>query len=1173
MYLSQLDILGFKSFANKTKLKFHEGISCVIGPNGSGKSNIVDAIRWVLGEQKVNTLRSDKMENVIFNGSKHRKPLGFTEVSLSIDNSKNILKSPYSEIVISRRLYRSGESQYLINKSQCRLKDIMDLFMDTGLNANSYSVIELKMVESIISENKNDRRLLFEEAAGITKYKIRRKSALRKLELTHIDLERISDLINEISRNVNSLKRQVGKAKRFLKLQDELKNKEIDLSRFRYTSLLDEIAPLQKQLKELNSIKRDTSHQITIEEALSEEYKRELVEFEQKLMDYNNQLLNIDNHVQNFKKEDAVSQARIESMHETNERFNKELIDSASKIERIKQHSAENIENLKQYQNNISLIENEFANKQNSTKSEIEKNTQVKLEIEELNKLLKEKNFEVSEKREKFRVINFEYDSNNNQLTSLNEVILTNQNELISTKAKNKLLLETKNKLESETDILITIIVDLRKEIKSNQEKNRDLNQQLQIKISKINSLASRISFFEHIISNYEGHSDSIRSILKKKDEFQGLIGPISEYINVDPKYRIAVESALGKAINYLIVKNVNDAKEIIKYCKNEKLGNISLIPLERIEKIKYTGSKIKIDSPALASLIKSKPEFEKIYQILLNDVYLTKDLDEALNFAEKYPDLKFITINGEQVNFNFEITSGMQHDKSESLIGRKENLNALINEKSEIGKEESLIKKNIISVESKIDILQEQLIKSENKADLLKNDLMETEKEFARNDYEIDKKNNEIKHDQERTSQLTELINRNQIELENYKKILDISVSELEKLEKHVIDSANNYEQKNILLQNIQNEIQTIQLRLIEEKNKVDKIKTEMERSEQELTELDSNIKSHEEEITNIIKQIEQEESGKLNRKSKITELWDERDQIDKEKSNFDRSYHELKDKIIRLDDQIKKYRRQHDNSLEKTKQLELKINENEVRAEGIKERIYQEYKEDVSIGIASDNLDINEHEQEVDSLKYKIKQLGQVNPLAVSEYEKEKERFEFYQKQYEDLKNAENSLQDTITKINKTARKQFLDTFNSISENFSGIFNNFFVNGEGTIKLEENVDPLEANVEILVRPKSKRLQTLNLLSGGEKTLTAITLLFAIYLVKPSPFCILDEVDAPLDDVNISRFTKALKDFSRQTQFVVVTHNKRTMEAADSLYGVTMEEEGLSKLVSVKFN
>lgn len=1173
MYLSELELFGFKSFAQKTRLKFNEGISCVIGPNGSGKSNIVDAIRWVLGEQKVNTLRSDKMESVIFNGTRTRKALGMAEVSLTIQNTKNVLNSPFSEVEISRRLYRSGESQYLINKTPCRLKDILNLFMDTGLNANSYSVIELKMVENIISENASDRRMLFEEAAGVTKYKVRRKSALKKLENTQQDMSRISDLIGEISRTVNSLSRQVGKARRYLKLQDELKTTEIELSRYKYNKLLDEISPLEKQLQEINLIKKDTTHQITLEEALVEEYKRELVDFEQKLVLYNNQLSKIDGEIQQIKKDDAVADAKKESMQLSLQRFDSDIKEYQQKIVDSKTEIETAAQMISQLQEIVEEMQLEFNNKQSEYELAQSNLEEQKHAIEELNNVFIQKSDKHNQSAEQLRKIQFDIEWNTKQYEELSQ-----QNKMLaqSIKESESIMKDSetaKQKLSNQIDETKSKISETENEIKVTAQKSEELIENIRSVKSKIESVQSQIEFYTHIISAYEGHTDSIKKIMEKKAEFPGIHGILSEMINSKKEHATAIEAALGNAINYLIVDSVSDARSVIDFCKKNKLGKVSIIPLERLSELAAIETDTSIPYPSIAGLVNSPQKYKKIFDILLNRIYLVDDFDKAIEASAKHTSARFVTTNGEQINLQFEFTSAEEKSEQNLLVGRAQQLEKLqkdflaANEKLiALEKEFSALQKQKNDFENKLTKLTEQL-------NFTREQLTNTEKDGSQLIFETENKNKTIQLNSDKINSIKTNLEQLNVSQSEVQTNLSKLKSEKDESEKNLIAQTKDFDRQNEELQQDFAQVQDIRIKLANKQNELHNQQQALNRLENSISDYETTIKNRTNEIVEINSQLGRFEQEKISRNEQLGKLWEQRDKLESEKSKYETQYHELKDKILHLDNQIKKYRKQHDSTIERTKQLELNIKENQVRAENIKERIFEEYKEDISIGIPYEGIDTQEYEQNIESLKFKIKNLGQVNPLAVSEYDKEKERLDFYQKQFDDLKKAEKSLNDTITKINKTAREQFVSTFEAIKTNFEKIFINFFQNGEGTLKLDENEDPLEANIEIYVRPKGKKLQTLSLLSGGEKTLTAITLLFAIYLVKPSPFCILDEVDAPLDDVNITRFTDALGDFSKNTQFIVVTHNKRTMEAADSLYGVTMEEEGLSKLVSVKFN
>ncbi len=1172
MYLSKLEVFGFKSFAQKTNLKFTEGISCVIGPNGSGKSNIVDAIRWVLGEQKISVLRTDRMENVIFNGTNARKPLGMAEVSLTIQNNKSILKQEFTEVVVSRRLYRSGESHYLINKAPCRLKDIQELFMDTGMGSDSYSVIELGMVENIISENPSDRRHLFEEAAGVTKYKARRKSALRKLDSTLQDMHRINDIIVEIRRNVNSLSRQVGKARRYLEYKDELKKLEIDLARFRYTRLMDAVSPLQKQLAEISEIKADTSHQITLEEALLEEYKREILQTEDQLKTSSDQLSEQDHKINQLKQEEAVAQSRSQSLNESIRRNQQDIIEFTKRsgqltisVEKLTtDHTAQEgtVAKAKLIYEGARRDYDSFAAQLKLEKESIQKiDTAYRNAIDTHNatrEAYHQKQYQIQISKEQITQLTQEQD-----LTQKVDQDIDLKIKDFTKKSRNHK--ETLDKIDLEIHSRHEQVAQTDKKISDEQTEIQNLKQ------ARENRRAKR-EFFQQLLSRYEGHTQATRFLMQNRERFPGIHGPLSEMITLEDTYQQAVESALGDALDFVIVDTLKTARGILQAFSSEKHGRVTLLPMDLL---------VNVTSPAasdrkmksLASLVSSKQPYRKIIDVLLGDVYLVDDLESALANFKSGQDAKFVTLKGELYQFPHTISGGNTIESDSSLIGRTERLEKLQNELEKIDLQIEKAEKGVERLmQRKKELITEITSLEQHRSEIL-HALNESEKGEARLTFEKKSLDTIAEARTSKIEGLQKLTREAELELKSLEQDLKLKKEHLEMSEGENRKAASDYDQKYFGLQLQSEDMQKKQVDFIEQQNKLTSLESELKRTGEQISELSDLVEKRKSEIDEMQLELERIREGKTDREQQQKTIWDLRDGIETEREKIQQIYHELRDKILNLENQIKKYRKQHDSSVERSRQLELQIQENQMKTDSLKEKIQEEYGQDISIGIAYDGIDIEENEQRIETLKFKINQLGQVNPLAVSEFDKENERLIFYEKQFNDLEEAEKSLRKTIQKINITARNQFLETFEQIKINFEKVFGNFFKSGEGTLKLDEDSDPLEANIEILVRPKGKRVQTIYLLSGGEKTLTAISLLFAIYLVKPSPFCILDEIDAPLDDVNILRFTQALREFSTDTQFIVVTHNKRTMEAADTLYGVTMEEEGLSKLVSVKFN
>ncbi len=1172
MYLSRLQLLGFKSFAQKIKLDFNEGISCIIGPNGSGKSNIVDAVRWVLGEQRTTVLRSDKMQSVIFNGTRTRKPMGMAEVSLTIQNNKKILNTEFDEVVITRRLYRSGESEYLINNSVVRLKDVLNLFMDTGLGPNSYSVIELKMVESILSENKAERRLLLEEAAGIVKYKIRRKSALRKLDDTRTDLVRINDIISEVEKKVNSLSRQVGKARRYLAYSEELKKLDVALCRFRFHALIDEIRPLKQQLQEISKLKEESHHQITIDEALLEDYKREQIQLEQKIQQFNLQISALNEQLAKLNQDQAVAETRKEQLLQNKARYIEDIDQAEQKIKLLK-------ENLKTYQVEIETItqqkeeaEQKLAEIEAQRQADLEILQKEKQEIDQLNQEFRQKFQEVSAFKDQQAQREYRYRFQVEQLEETEEKIATWQQEIQHLETEIARLKNKQNELLSEQERLKSTIEAQKEKVAHLTEQRNQLDQKRRQLMGSLEEVRSRKNFFEQIVTSYEGFWQSTKYVMTNRQQFSGIKGTLSDIISANEQTTPLIETLLGDALNYVLVDSVKAARQIIEHVKQQKKGRITLIPLERVPQSSRTAPP-NSDLRFLKTEITYDAEYEHLIDLLLGDVVLADHLDQALELANRYPQYRFVTPQGEVVNFNREITSGELRKKSVAMVGRKEQLKKLEAQVAGLEQEVARLSTQIEQTEQQIAAFTTEIQTASQKLQQLQSEKFELDKKETQLQYEIQKLTQETEAAQQRIDQLRKENHLLKKEIETHSVKLEELQKELNELEKETIARTSEYERKSEAMEYLLEEVQKARLQANNMRNQYENRLADLQRTERAIADLTAEIERKRQEIKTINETLTQIDEDTEKRKTEREQLWTSRDKLEDEKQKIEQTYQELKAKIIELEQQTREYRRQHDSTVEKSKQLELKIRENEYKAESIREYALKEYSEDVEVSIPFQDFNEQEAEERIETLRQRIKHMGPVNPLAVQEYEEEKERLDFLVKQRDDLLQAEKSLIETIDKINKTARQQFMETFNQIKANFEKVFKSFFENGEGTIELEEDADPLEADIIFKIRTKGKRLQTLTLLSSGEKTLTAISLLFAIYLVKPSPFCILDEVDAPLDDINIGRFTEALKQFSKNTQFIVVTHNKRTMEAAETLYGVTMEEEGVSKIVSVKFN
>jgi len=1188
LYLSKLEIFGFKSFAQKTPIKFHEGVTSIVGPNGCGKTNIVDAIRWCLGEQRSSTLRSDKMENVIFNGTSTRKPMGMSEVSLTIENTKGILPTEYTDVTITRRIFRSGESEYLLNKNICRLKDITNLFMDTGIGANAYSVIELKMVETILSSKAEERRTMFEEAAGVNKYKLRRRLALRKLDEVMNDLQRVNDIVSEVSKNVASLERQAKKADRYTQLTSRLKEIEIELAEREYSWFLDKTEEIILHKVENNKTKKQHEDEMLSLTEKLDDLKSRIGRFESELREKRLELNKITENIYVLKSEISVSKERQKSVSLNIEKYEKEIIELNNRLETSDKNIAEAGSNRVRL---TAEIEKDRETK-DELKSKIEeathlletKRTQLKKHSEEIVSGLKQ----VSDKENALHNINQSIEEKANQLNKLNTRILNLTSDVAKTVGFIESLREEKEQVSAQlNEAEDNYAKKAEEKEKFEQELNRFKSKELEIK-SFLQSLNEKISFIQNLIDNLEGVSKGTKSLLEITDWSNGEIILLANAGNSVGEFRPALEAALRNNVNDILISSFDELKKGIDYLKNNNLGRASFyLPpnndrtnglLGKIKNYLVSRQRKKIEAHNSFKLwteyaIQAENEWIGFFKKLLNNTAIVEDLESAIELSIKYPDFRFVTVDGDLAEGTGLIESGSP-SADESLFGKRQLLLEIKKEIPSKQKELSELSAKISEYESVIGKIDLKVLS--DKGRMLVNDLANIDKQISQFEYEKGKAGDEI----EKTRTLIQDIASESNKLDNEKNTISEQLSELQKKKQIAETQMKDFEDENVKAEvqfnQLVSEMNELKVKLERKLGETRNLQNTIVQSEENIKTINDSILSKKHDIViaqNEIKEIDSKVSEQENNVSTIeankSALNDELEKVEKE-------YEALRAERSAIENKINEIRIEKDRLLDANRDLEIKLSEFEIKKNNLIEHINEEYSIKLERKKFEDNesFDFESNKTEVHELRQKIRNLGPINLLAYSEFEEERERLEFLNQQRGDLVESEKDIHKTIEEINQTAQTKFAETFNEIRENFIRVFRSLFDPGdEADLRLEEGADPLEGKIEIIAKPKGKRPTSIELLSGGEKTLTAIALLFAIYLVKPSPFCILDEIDAPLDDANIDRFTRLIKEFSQNTQFIVVTHNKRTMEAAETLYGVTMQEEGVSKLVSVRFN
>jgi chromosome segregation protein len=1175
MYLSKLEIIGFKSFANRVNLAFDSGISAIVGPNGCGKTNIVDAIRWVLGEQRYSALRSDKMEDVIFNGTKTRKALGMAEASLVIENTKGILPSEYTQVTIGRRVYRSGESEYLLNKVPCRLKDILDLFMDTGMGADAYSVIELKMIETILSDKTDERRRLFEEAAGVTKYKHRRKAAYRKLESVQDDLVRVNDIVSEVQKAVSTLERQARRAEQFNEVRTKLRTLEIDLMEREFAQLAARSAPVEERLRSLNDDRSRIDLDLSGEESRLESLRNRMLESEKRLAEAQRDVSLQREAMHQLEESNAVAAERIKALRANSARLENEQADLRLNLARMEEEkiSLEGaIGGLHEREGATAgaLGERKTALAECESRLDAAKTGLRLLNDRTLSLVQSAAERQTEQDRRKGRVESLNGRSSHaaEEIAAYEQDMVRLDDVIAELTAEDRLV----RRKFTEAEMGYYQAESRRKDLAGEIDRLRVREAELQ---NDLGRKSARIDFLKGLVESREGLPEGVRYLSSSPAWKPSRNITVADAVHAEERYRTAIEAALGEYAGLLVVENSGEAERAIALLKKEEQGKATFVCLDRMPDIRSSFRLPPI--PGVeglgADIAKCDPAYAPLFRLILDRVIIVKDAAAAAAVSSRIPGVRCVTLDGE-IRTGVGITRGGSRRQDEGgLIGKREQIEELQREIASLRERirASEVERNgVAAAHEAIDLksLNEAVKAIEKEMNGIEMRIAQVAFEKKRAADIIARNREDMQGLASEVSELQSLIasdapalaalGEEKVEAE---RAIGAATRELEVLEEEWNGRAREMNDGEIALVTLRGELQNAIDRLARTGGSAVEAGALIARREEEKELGGRAILADEAAVTESTRSLEglREVLGVVGAR---------REAVEQETAG-------IRDEIHAIELAIKDRRRTHDDALRTVHEHELRLADLRGKAEHIRARAREEFELDLALRTYPEDefVDFAALRDEIQGLRDKLKSLGNINFAAFEEYTTERERLEFLSTQRQDLLEAEKTLLATIEEINATAQKKFLDTFALIRGNFIDTFKSLFDPGdECDLKLEEGVDPLEARIEIVAKPRGKRPTSIDLLSGGEKTLTATALLFAIYLVKPSPFCILDEVDAPLDDANVDRFTRILRKFSDNTQFIVVTHNKRTMEAASALYGVTMEEEGVSKLVTVRF-
>ena len=1181
MYLKRLELQGFKSFADKTILELMPGITTTIGPNGSGKSNIADAIRWVLGEQSMKSLRGAKSLDIIFAGTQNRKSLGFAEASLVFDNSDGALPIEYTEVTVTRKIYRSGETGYYINKVPCRLKDILELFMDTGIGKDGYSIIGQGKIDEILSNKSEDRRHIFEEAAGIVKYRTRKEESEKKLEHTKLNLLRINDILSEIEGNLEPLQMQSDKAKKYLNLREELKSIEIGLFVYNIEKYKKDLEELVQAIEVMQQNSNDEEEKLENIKTLKEELKTSIDSITEEIENMSNLGFESQKQIEQLNSDINVAKTRISNNNENSGRFAKEIEEQNTRITELN----EELEQKEARKDSLKQNKEKFEKELNEKQAELDKITQKlsakELEIEGYKQTVEQNTDKKYELQSDINTQNINYQNYEKRQSQIKQEMQSTISELDATRMNKEEIAKQFNEIENKRNKAKKSLDEVAKQREEANQKIKSFESNINILSGDMRVKESKLKFLIETEKEKEGYIKSVKSLLKDcenvKELGKGMHGVLANIIEVPDELETVIEMCLGASLQNIVTETEDDAKKLVEHLRKNNLGRASFLPISSVKGKKL--DKIRGNQNGIigiaSDLVKYNKKYEQIIQNLLGRTVIVSNMDIAIRVAKDNGyTFRIVTKDGDLINPSGAITGGSVAKKTVNILGRgkeieklekeisnlrqkieklqndkqnyEESIEGILELSSNLEKELQEIdityateKQKIISIDENIEKLQKRLARLKGE----QANLEEQKEEASQNKANIEK---EIEEIVAKNEELSKIINE---------------FAELNKDDQKYIDDLN-FDITNLKISvssfdESESSIQEIQERINQE---LENTKQSIENKKNQIEQIKLDNENLEKSIQDILQKIEQVKENVQNSSSKIEELKQERnaknEKLSKQEDELTAKFkiiEDLKGQLVKLD-------------VKKTK-IEEDIN-------SIYNKMWEEYElTPNNVGEYPKPENVQTTQRRVNVLRTEIKELGSVNVDSIEEYKNLKDRYDFMSEQRLDLENTMSKLRNVISEMTQIMKEQFKEKFKVINKNFGEVFAELFGGGKAELTLEDENNILECGIEITVQPPGKKLQNMTLLSGGEKAFTAIALLFAILKINPAPFCVLDEIEAALDDVNVFRYAEYLKKFSKETQFLVITHRKGTMEVADTVYGVTMEESGISKLLSMKMS
>ncbi len=1198
MHLKSIKISGFKSFAEEVELILEPGITAIVGPNGCGKSNVSDAIRWVLGEQSARALRSTNMRDLLFNGGANFKPAQKATVTLSFTNITQNLSLETPEVEVCRQLTRDGESSYLINKTPCRLRDISELFMDTGVGVDAYSVMEQSKIDLILNVRPEERRFLFDEVAGITKYKHNRKTAIRKLEATKQNLVRINDVIQELERENLSLKEQAEQAEHSQSLKEELKQLELGSAYRNYAQHASDYNELQKKLDAIQNEVSDANQHIQESDEKIESETHRRAELDAAISAAEEEIREINKKSETVERQIVLEKERQLNINQQRQRAIQALEERNSELTDLQSLKRQRIQEQKKLESSLKIEDSRLSARRqvlNELTSSVEKTKQ---SIQNAQTEMQEITLELSKRENRRSSIEDSVKNSQDSLDKLQENTESLKLELNTATDEREVIQSSATKIESEIIQITTEKEKIEEKIKETENALRKIDSEMRGYQEKLGSSTSLYRSLEQLQSTYEGYYAGVRAIMQAKEhypeQFSGICGVVAELINTDTDFEVAIEVALGSRIQNVIAETAQDVRGGIDFLKKHRAGIVTFLPLDTLRRRTFSDDKL-LDEPGVVGIAEELVEYDYIYEIaiqhLLGNTLVIENLDDAIALTKRFRhNARLVTIEGELINTLGDITGGYNDKKKSGLLRRARELEGLqdkIVELEKIVNQKDRESKSYASIIADSQIVRQKLVGQLQDKQIEKTGIL---KDIEQADNNITRLRNALNALEKQNFELQEKFESTRAEYETLKTEIEEMTKQRNQKERWIQRVSEQMESDTRKLEDVTERCQSVEIFLAGQRQRIESMTVEI-----------SNFDEQHQQILKIIEEqqaiIDSDEQSKHDISEKIEAAQREFLQIEGDRAEAEAKLDELKEdretllqEIENLQKEIRKTRNQFDRQNRDRRKLEVRTTQLEMQLKNITNRILDKYQVSIdelqktdsdhddteneakSSALASLELDEIDLMDRIEKLKAEISALGPVNLKAIEAHKEHQKRLDYQVEQRDDIVHAIHSTEQAIKKINQTSRDEFLKSFEIVKVNFQEVFTQLFGGGETELRLTDESDILESGIDIIARPPGKRPQSITQLSGGERSLVAIGLLFAVYKLKPSPFCVLDEVDAALDEANVLRFSNLINAYSENTQFVIITHNNRTTEIADVMYGVTMEQAGMSKILSHKF-